>query len=466
MGFLWSVLGFLVVMGLLVTIHEAGHFLVARWLNIKATVFSIGFGRAIWTKQWGETEFRLAILPLGGYVKFVDESDGEPIAPEDLPRAFNRQAVWKRFLVVFAGPFINLVFAWLAFSLLYVSGVPGIKPLFKEVAPQSAVYDALSHLSISSDLIHSYASDNLQVVSVNDRPVASWQQVQQQILQALVANEPVVPMQLDWAGERFDVSVALTSLDINQPKQDWLSLLGFVVLQPQFPVVIDQVVTGSAAAQAGLQKMDQVLSIDAQPMPDWQTFVQFIQAHPGTAHEFEIIRQSQSIKLAVTLASKEVNGQEQGRLGASLWLDPDLLSPYQTLVTYPLGEALISGLQHTYDLTKMSLIMLQRMVLGEVSVENLSGPLSIAQYSGQALQTGWMSFLSLLGLISLSLGVLNLLPIPVLDGGHLFFYLVEMIKGRPLSESTQLWAQKIGIFLLLSLTFVAILNDVVRITHE
>lgn len=465
MSVLWSALGFILVIGILVTLHEAGHYLTAKWLNIKATVFSIGFGRPIIRRQWGETEFRLAWIPLGGYVKFVDERDPDQvIAEEDLPRAFNRQSVYKRFAVVLAGPLVNLLFAWLVFAWMYGLGVSGVKPLFDSVKTDSALYHALSETASSGE----QAPSLMQIAEINGHLVQTWQGVRQQLLQAIVSEQSHVDLQVvdanslqPWAY----LTLSLAELDVNQPKQDSLGLLGFELYRPKIPAILGQLVSGAPAENAGLIPDDHIIAFNQQPIEDWSDLVSLIQAHPGQTVNLQIKRNGQEFVQSVTLETVVHYGQPQGRLGASVQIDEMALSQFYALEKYDFYSAFAKGYQHSVDLISMSLTMLQRMIFGEVSLANLSGPVTIAHYSGHALENGLIAFLSLLGLVSLSLGILNLLPIPVLDGGHLTFYLIEMLKGSPVSESVQLVAQKVGIFLLLSLTFIALFNDVVFLTN-
>ncbi|MGC9385335.1 MAG: RIP metalloprotease RseP [Hydrogenovibrio sp.] len=455
MTILWSVLGFIVAMGILVTIHEWGHYIVARAFNIKVTHFSLGFGKVFYRRQWGETQFQLSVVPLGGYVRFVDEREG-PVAPEDRARAFNRQSVYRRFAVVAAGPVVNLVFAWLAFSLIYFSGVSGLKPVFQSIPPKTPLAEAMPN-----------NDQAWQVLSVNEQSVLDWRAVYQQVLQALAGKQSYLDVQVQPlnGGQDQNLILPLKGLDINQPEQDWLSSLGFRPEYPPFQPVINQVVAGSPAENMGLETGDRVVKIDGYAVDDWSQLVEYVRSHPSKPVELQVDRNGRSVTLAGVLGEVSSGQTPVGRLGASVQLDEAALAPYRITQSFGLLASLEKGWQHTVGFVDMTLNMIRGMLFGDVSLQNLSGPVSIAEFSGKAMQSGWVSFLTLLGLLSLSLGILNLLPIPVLDGGHLMFYLVEMLKGSPVSEAVEVAAQKVGLALILTLTFFALFNDVVRISN-
>ncbi|MDX1795320.1 MAG: RIP metalloprotease RseP [Hydrogenovibrio sp.] len=457
---LWSILGFLVVIGILVTIHEWGHYIVAKAFDVKVLRFSIGFGRPLFRKQVGETEYRLGMIPLGGYVKFLDERE-QDVEANQAARAFNRQSVYKRFAIVAAGPLINLVFAWVVFSAIYMIGISGVKPVFEKVAPDSALSQVFSDEGRA-----------WQIVSAAGKSVATWQEVHQRILMALVDQKSQVSFTIRPFSEANspsepsrEVTLPLTGLDINSPKQGWLQTLGFLPATPEVPPVFDRILDGSPAQKVGVEPGDKLLRINGQSVERWRDFVEFVRAHPNQTVQLELQRGALVYRQNVLLDAAEVNGKMMGRFGASVKLDPALFKSYRAEQSYPFLQAWSLGLSHSVDLVEMSLQMIKGMLLAEISPKNLSGPISIADYSGQALQSGLISFLNLLGLLSLSLGILNLLPIPMLDGGHLMFYVVEILKGRPVSETVELAFQKIGIFIIVGLTMFAFINDVVRITN-
>jgi regulator of sigma E protease len=461
MTILWSILGFILVMGIVVSLHEWGHYQVAKWFNIKVLTFSIGFGKTLYQKQGTETCFKIGMFPLGGFVKFVDEREG-PVEDADLHRAFNRQSVYKRFAVVAAGPIVNLLLAWFVFTLMYLVGVTGMKPLFNQVTPQSPIGQSIPAAVAWNDQAWS-------VLKVDKQPVASWQMVHQTILGALIKQKPEVSMTIENLSSQERVvinAISLAKLDLNTPNQNWLQVLGFESFQINLPVVVGKVVIGGPAEQSGLHSKDVILAVDDVGVTDWREFVKVIQSHPNEAVNVLYSRNGLEFETTVSLESSiSKSGQAIGKMGVGVDFPKALLARYSSTVQYGFNGALVQGYHHSVDLFEMSLIMMQRMFFGDVSLENLSGPLSIAEFSGKALQTGFISFLSLLGLISLSIGLLNLLPIPVLDGGHLLYYLVEMVKGSPVSEQIMAVGQTIGLVLIVGLMFVALFNDVVRISH-
>lgn len=457
MTVLWSLLGFIIAIGILVTIHEWGHYQAARWFNIKITHFSIGFGRPIWIKQGRETRFQIAMIPLGGYVKFVDEAEG-PVDEADLPRAFNRQSVYKRFIVVAAGPIINILFAWLLFSLIYIVGVSGLKPIFEHARPDSALEQVLPK-----------TEQAWLITEIDHHPVQTWRSVHERLLNALVADQSSIHLALEnlRSGERYQISeLSLNTLDLNNHKQSWLSALGFQPYAIPVAPIVGSVSENSPAYQAGLQEGDKILRINQVAITDWQQLVEMVRQHPDQSIELLFERNGHSLSKSVTLNQITLkNGETVGQLGVAAKYDSEAMAPFVSTERYSLFTAFKLGVLKTFELSEMSLVMLKKIVLGEAALENLSGPVSIAQFSGQALQTGFISFLSLLALLSLSLGILNLLPIPVLDGGHLVYYMVEAVKGSPVSESTMLVGQKIGLFLIVGLTILALTNDILRIAN-
>lgn len=458
MTFIWSVFGFLLALGILVTLHEWGHYIVGRLFNIKVEKFSIGFGKPIWVKQRGETQFQVAAIPLGGYVKFTDEREG-PVAEVDLPRAFNRQPVWKRFLVVLAGPAINLVFACLAFAFVFWWGVPQLKPLVEVSQAKTQPWE---------------------VVELDSQPIRSWQDFQQKFLNAILTDgEPPKSHQIivkAFEGTRYlevdlqppaehNLSQALSQGgDVSILLKQWFETNGLKVYRPPVPPVIDKILPNSPAQIAGLQPGDQVVVINGQTIEHWQQLVQWVAGHPGVEAVFTVLRQGQKLQLKLTVGEKVVEGDPKGFIGAAVKFSSDQLKPYLVKQSYGLLDSLQLGVEKSLSLASLTGQMIQKMLTGVVGTESLSGPIGIAQISGQALQSGWISFISFLAVLSLSLGLLNLLPIPVLDGGHLLLYLIEMVRGKPLSEPVQGAAQMVGLFLILSLTLFAILNDLSRLT--
>ncbi|UQB41377.1 RIP metalloprotease RseP [Thiomicrospira microaerophila] len=466
MSFFWALIGFAILIGVLVTIHEWGHFAVARLFNVKVLQFSVGFGKPLYRFQRGETEYRLAMIPLGGYVKFLDERV-EPVAEYEKHRSFNQQSVYKRFAIVLAGPMINLLFAWWLFAIIGMIGIQSTKPIFQPPQPNTPLSQAFSEAGMDVVLSNQQA---WWLHKVNDQPISSWQQVQQMILQSLVHDQMHVELEFtDWteASERFyNVNLPLATLDINDLSTPWLSRLGFVPQAPRLEPIIGQLSSGSAAEIAGLRSGDRVVELGGIQIEDWADLVQQVRQQPDLTLELVYERDNARFSTDVKLESVSLeNGDVIGRLGASV-LPPDQFdSRYLMTERYGLVDAAYYGWQQTVRLFNMTIAMFKKMLTGQVGLQHLSGPISIADFSGKALQTGLISFLSLMALLSLSLGILNLLPIPMLDGGHLMFYFYEMLRGKPVSERVEEVAYRIGLVMIAGLTVLALSNDVIRITN-
>ena len=464
MSILLAFVGFILAMGILVTIHEWGHYIVARLFNVKVTEFSVGFGRSFFSFQRGETRFKLGIIPLGGFVKFLDERDEDCLNSknEDYSRAFNRQSVFVKIVIVIAGPIVNLVFAWVVFSLIYFSGTTGFKPIFEKVEISSPLAQSIS-------LINQGLDKTLKIVSVDGKKTNTWKEVDQSILQALVHNKEMIPLgvsSVENKGEVSFLSLSLSNIDINNPKQNRIKLLGFIPKLPEIPVVLGDIKENSSASAANFMHGDKIISVDGMTVVSWYDFVELIRASAGKKLLISYSRQNVIALKEVNIQTSDKNNKQIGFFGASVLLDKTIYEAYRIKTNYSFLESLKQGYTHSVDLINMSLTMIKRMIFGEVDASNLSGPISIADYSGQALQIGWGVFFNLLALLSLSLGILNLLPIPILDGGHLMLYFIEMIKGTPLNSKIELVLQQLGMLLIFSLTFFAIFNDVVRISND
>lgn len=460
MSILWSIVGFALLIGVLVTIHEWGHFVVARWFNVKVLQFSVGFGKPIYKVQLGETEYRLGLFPLGGYVKFLDERV-EPVPEEDKARAFNNQSVYKRFAIVLAGPLVNLIFAWWLFAVINMIGTYSLKPIFDTPSQQTPLGQAFESVADSQ-------SRAWLLTEIDQHPVVRWQEVQQAILNALVHDQTQLTLNvtpLDTPSQSYRLVLPLTSLDINAVNTPWLSELGFKPSRPDIPAVIGEVQTASPAASAGLQTGDRVLQFNGQPVDSWMALVDFVRAHPGQRVNLLYQRNQAQYHAIVLLESVEQQGETMGRLGAAVQASESLDQRYYGLNQSDFFAAFAKGWDQMVNMVSMTLTMFKKMLFGEVGLAHLSGPISIADFSGQALQSGFISFISLMALISLSLGILNLLPIPMLDGGHLMYYIYEMIVGKPVSERFEEAGFRVGLFIIISLSLLAIGNDVLRITN-
>jgi regulator of sigma E protease len=449
-----SILAFVVAIGVLVAVHEFGHFWVARRLGFKVLRFSIGFGKPLLRWRGSDpdrVEYWLSAIPLGGYVKMLDEREG-PVPAAESHRAFNRRPIPHRILVLLAGPGFNFIFAIFAFWIMFATGVPGIKPLIGAVTEDSVA--ARAGLQ-ANDVIE----------AVGGRSTATWEHATLAILDELLAdgrldlvvrepNGTTKSVELDVrdrVGELTEPSALFTGLGIRPG--------------PVMPAVIAGLEPGLAAERAGLAVGDRVLAVDGIEVRGWESFVEFVRARPGAAVQLHVLRDGETLSLPVTIGENEENGQTFGRIGASrpTTFEPEVLESLRAEQRDGIFESLPRGIEKTWDMSALTLRMLVRMVMGDVSVKNLSGPITIAEYAGESAQAGWSAFLNLLAVISISLGILNLLPIPVLDGGQVVNQIAEWLKGAPLSERAIILGQQVGVFLLIVLMSFAFYNDLSRI---
>jgi regulator of sigma E protease len=454
MSFVWYVLWFVIAVGLLVTVHEFGHFWVARRLGFRVLRFSIGFGRPLLTHVGGadRIEYVLAAIPLGGYVKLLDEREG-PVEPADLPRAFNRRPPWQRIVVLLAGPAFNILFAVLVlWGMLWLSGVTEVRPKVGEVSAGSIA--AVGGLR-PGDEIH----------ALNGTVVTAQRDVVFGLLDAMSARGEAVLSVRGSDGEmrqaRLSVPDSAARRRLTEPSELFRGL-GFGFWTPPVPAVLGPVTPQGPAARAGLLAGDRVVAIDGVPMSDFRQIVEYVSARPGAQIRIDYRRGGALRSVQLQVASEEIGGKRIGRIRV---MQPKGVGyPESMLLHTDLGPAaaLARAGSEAWNMTLLQGRLFWRMVLGRVSLKNLSGPLSIAEFAGDSAEAGVASFLSFLVLISLSLGFLNLLPIPILDGGQILFQLVEWLKGSPLSERAQALGQQLGIALLIVLMGVALYNDIAR----
>lgn len=450
-GVLWTLGAFLLALGVLIVVHELGHYWVARLCNVKILRFSIGFGRPLvsWRRGVDATEWQIAAFPLGGYVKMLDEHEGE-VPPAELPRAFNRQSLAKRAAIVVAGPLANLLLAVALYAFLFMSGVAEPRPIL--AAPPEGTLAA--ELKIG-------AGETAR--SVSGKPVATWSDLRWEILRHVLARDEIVLETLDAHGNihfhRFDLS----RLPPAALEGDVLPALGLRLQLPNLPAVIGSVQPDSPAARAGLRAGDRIVAIGGAPMDSWQAVATAIRGAGARQMTLEVERDAQRLAIDVQAEFVEERGKQVARIGIGVRDDPEARRAFLTTVRYAPLDALQRALNQTWDTAVLSLRMIGRMIIGEASLRNVSGPLTIADYAGQSARMGGEHFLRFLALISISLGVLNLLPIPVLDGGHLMYYLAELIKGKPLSERVMAIGQQIGLTVLALLMGLALYNDIFRL---
>jgi regulator of sigma E protease len=450
--FLYTVAAFVLALGILIAVHEFGHFWVARRMGVKVLRFSIGFGKPLWTwygKGEDRTEYVLAAIPLGGYVKMLDEREGE-VPANELHRAFNRQPVARRFAVVSAGPIFNFLLALVAYWAMFVSGVPGLKPIIGDVAEGSMA----ARIGLEP---------GQQIMAVDDTKTPTWTSFYEEIVPSALRREnATITVQTRAGGERQYV-LPLSSLQGEVQPQGLVQTLGLTPYQPKGPPVINQIAPGSASDSAGLKVGDRILAVDGNAMDSPDSVVEYVSQRPGQALSFRVARDGQTLTLQVTPKKTETEGKVIGRIGAGVQLDPALAEEVTGEVYYGPLRAIEQSAARTWDMSTLTLRMLGEMVVGRASVENISGPITIARYAKDSADAGFGQFLNFLAVVSLSLGVLNLLPIPVLDGGHLMYYLVEAVKGSPVSEKTEEMGQRIGIALILGLMVLAFYNDIARL---
>ncbi len=447
---IFTLLSFLVALAVLITVHEFGHFWVARRLGVRVLRFSIGFGQPLWRRTARDgTEYVIAAIPLGGYVKMLDEREA-PVPEADLPYAFNRKSLWRRSAIVMAGPLFNFLFAILAYWGIYVTGDVGARPLVGAVDAGSPAEE-----------VGFRPGD--EILEVNGHRTPTWESV----LFGLMAAQ----------GEGSDVPVRVREADGHESVHyldaktlgrlgddpDVMKQLGLEPARPELPPVIGKVMLGEPADEAGLRSGDRLLAADGTPLKTWKAWVDYVRARPGRPIQVKLERGGKILRVRIVPRALPTKEGTVGHIGAGVQVPEGLFERYRVEVRYGPWEALGQSLRKTWDLSATMLRVMGRMLTGQASLENLSGPISIAQTAGRAAHVGVGYFVKFLAVVSISLGVLNLFPIPVLDGGHLLFFLIEAVRGAPLSERAMEQGQRLGIALLVGLMFLAFYVDLNRL---
>jgi len=451
MSLLHTIVAFIVALGLLIVVHEYGHYLIARLCGVKVLRFSVGFGRPLLTREIGadRTEWVIAAIPFGGYVKMLDEREG-PVEPREVHRAFNRQSVGRRFGIVVAGPVANFLFAIAAYAGLFMYGLPEARPVLG--TPPEGTVAAAAGLR-SGDTVR----------SVEGEPITTWQELRWRVLQSALQRSPLRLEIVNDRGHLNAVTLDLRSFPTDDVESDALERIGLRLYRPPLEPVIGQVVRGGAAEKAGLAPGDRVLLADGRPVESWEALVAAVQARPEMPLALTIERAGARQAVEVVPAAVAAGPKRIGRIGAAPQVPASHAEKMLIRVQHGLGESLWKAIVKTGDIAVFSLKMLGKMLVGEVSWKHLSGPVTIADFAGQSAQMGWVSYLTFLALISISLGVLNLLPIPLLDGGHLMYYAIEIVKGKPVSERAMELGQRVGLALLLVMMAFAFYNDLNRL---
>ena len=449
MSILTTVLAFLVALGVLIIVHEYGHYAVARLCGVKVLRFSVGFGRPLVTKRFSAegTEWVIAVLPFGGYVKMLDEREGD-VAPQDLQFAFNRKSVWRRFLIVLAGPVANLLLAVVLYWGLFMIGVPDARPVISVPTRDSVAERA--GLARGDTLL-----------AIDGEKVEGWQEARWRLMKLALTHARAHLQVQDQRGYLSDKTLDMSDIDLDGMEGDPIARIGLRLYRPD--AVIGRALPESVAQRAGLKRGDRILEVDGRPISGWDEFVLAVRAHPGESIRLRIQKAEGESDISMTPERAEDRGRSIGRIGAEPLVDAEQMKALFTVVRFGPAGALRFAAFKTWDTALFSLGMMGKMLIGEVSWRNLSGPVTIADYAGQSAHAGWNSYIAFLAIISISLGVLNLLPIPLLDGGHLLYYVVEVLKGSPVSEKALELGQRVGLSVLLFLMVFAFYNDINRL---
>ncbi|QJT79193.1 sigma E protease regulator RseP [Kosakonia sp. MUSA4] len=448
LSILWNLAAFIVALGVLITVHEFGHFWVARRCGVRVERFSIGFGKALCrrTDKHG-TEFVIALIPLGGYVKMLDERV-EPVAPEMRHYAFNNKTVGQRAAVIAAGPIANFIFAIFAYWLVFIIGVPGVRPVVGEITPNSIAANA-------------QIAPGMELKSIDGIETPDWDAVRLQLVSKIGDSQMTISVAPFGSNNRQEKVVDLRHWAFQPDKDDPVAALGIRPRAAQLEPILAEVQVGSAANKAGLQAGDRIVKVDGQQLTQWMTFVNLVRDNPGTPLALEVERQGAPLSLTLIPDTKP-GSKAEGFAGVVPKVIP-LPDEYKTVRQYGPFSAIVEATDKTWQLMRLTVSMLGKLITGDVKLNNLSGPISIAQGAGMSAEFGLIYYLMFLALISVNLGIINLFPLPVLDGGHLLFLAIEKLKGGPVSERVQDFSYRIGSILLVLLMGLALFNDFSRL---
>jgi len=451
MNALFMIVAAILLLGPLIAIHEFGHYFVARKLGVKVQVYSIGFGPTLikWKSKKSGIQYQLSALPFGGYVKMLDEREGN-VAEEDLPQAFNRQSPWKRIAIVAAGPLINLVFAIVLFWILFLPSQEQLNTRVGKIFPGTP-----------AAAVQMQTGD--KITAIDGTPVSTWEKLNYAIVDR-AGETGVIQVQVERQGQLQQFSLPIQNFLKDQSKSP-LETLGFIPYRPQIPAVVTKLSEDGAAIRQGIKEGDKIVAIDGIKMKDWFDVVEIVQASPEKLLKIDVLRNGEIKQLDVMPQGQRDNmGNVIGMLGVqSTPGKVTIPDEYKQTIQYNPAQALMMAVDKTGQISGMILNSMAKMVRGLIGLDNLSGPITIAKVAGQSAEMGWQTFISFMALMSISLGILNLLPIPMLDGGHLVYYFIEAIRGKPVSEQIQIFGLKIGMVLLGSMMLLALFNDFMRL---
>lgn len=450
-GIIWNFVSFVIALGILVAVHEFGHFWVARRCGVRVEKFSIGFGRSIWSKVGKDgTEYSISVIPLGGYVKMLD-GRVDDLAPGDEELAFDRKPLWKRTSIVAAGPVFNFLFAIFAYWLVFIIGVPAVKPVVGQVTPYSIAAEA-------------GLEPNMELKAVSGVKTADWESVNMGLISHIGDQRLTMTVApAEGVGLERTLTFDLASWNFDPEKESAMSALGFVPFTPAITAKLTNVAEGGAGERAGLKVGDSLTKVDGDEISDWQQVVTAIQNHPNQTLTLEVLREGERISIDITPDSRELS---RGRVIGFAGIAPEVAEwpeNYRFDLQFGVIESIGKAVDKTGQVISLTISMLKKLIVGDVGLNNLSGPISIAKGAGTTADYGLVYFLGFLALISVNLGIINLVPLPMLDGGHLLFFAIEAVIGRPVPEKFQEMGYRIGGAIIFSLMAVAIFNDFTRL---